>query len=344
MRGQLLDRQAYEQLLALPDLPALMAYLQDSPYGRSIQSVGEAASDVARVEEGFRRNLSETLTKLFAISSGEPQEWVRLLLGYWDVYNLKTILRGKSIRLSAEEILPALIPTGLYDEAALEELCRQTDLRAVVDLLITWRDPYGRCLSRAMKEYREPKDLFLLETALDRFYFEQAFEKLKEIRLLRTTGEEENAVSAFLSFAVDRTNLMTALKAVEEQISLVDGQRYFLPGGRIYSERDFARLLTARTLQEALEEARGSLLKPALRELGEPVIGVSLLSLVERQLDKLLLRKMRALMRNDPLGVAVVVSYLLDKIREITNLRMILRGRLVNLPEPELSQLLILEY
>src|SRR3990172_357187 len=98
MRGRLLDRQAYERALALPDVPALFGFLLDGPYGQSIESVGEGPSDAARVEEGLRRNFSETLTKLFAISSGEPETAVRLLLGYWDSYNLKTILRGKSVR------------------------------------------------------------------------------------------------------------------------------------------------------------------------------------------------------------------------------------------------------
>lgn len=353
MRGQLLGRQDYEQILTLPDLPAMMAYLLDSPYGRSIESVGEATSDVARVEEGLRRNFSETLTKLFAISTGEPQEGVRLLLGYWDVYNIRTILRGKNIRLPAEEILPTLIPTGALDEAALEELCKQPDLRAVVDLLVTWRDPYGRPLVLALKDYHEPKDLLFLELVLDRFYFEQAFEKLEQARLARS---DRDTLRMILSLLVDRTNLMTALKVVEEQITLMDKERYFLSGGHVYTEQHFARLLTARSLREAFEEARLSHFKPALKDLGESTSislrgersrttsGLSLLSMVERQLDRLLLRKMRALMRTDPVSMAAVVGYLLDKIREITNLRMILRGRLVNLPEPELLRFLILEY
>lgn len=344
MRGQLLNRESYQRILTLPDIPALISYLLDSPYGRSIESVGEATSDVARVEEGLRRHLSEILTKLFTISAGECQDAIRLLLGYWEIQTLKTILRGKNVRLSAGEILPSLIPTGLYDEAALDEMCRQPDLRAVVDLLVTWRDPYGRALSQALKGYREPKDLFLLETALDHFYFEQACEKIKKTYRTRPGSKTKDPLSVFLSLLVDRTNLMTALKVVEEKIVLVDSQRYFLPGGQIYSEEDFAGLLSAPNLQEVLKMAAKSFFKPILKAPGGPPGQMPALSVVERQLDKALLQKMRALMRRDPLSTATLVSYLLDKLREITNLRMILRGRLVNLPEPELLQFLILEY
>jgi len=38
------------------------------------------------------------------------------------------------------------------------------------------------------------------------------------------------------------------------------------------------------------------------------------------------------------------VSFLLDKLREVRNLRMIVRARLADLPEAELGHLLILEY
>ncbi len=343
MRGQFLDRQTYARILALPDLPAMIAYLRDGPYGRSIESVAAAASDTMRVEESLRRNFSETLAKLFAISTGEVQEGIRALLGYWDVYNLKTILRGKAAGISEKEILASLIPTGLYDEAALGELCRQPNLRAVADLLATWRDPYGRPLAAAMRDYREPRDLFFLESALDRFYFRQALERIGETPS-RIAVESGNALATLLSLWVDRTNLMTALKAVQERIPLADRGRYFLPGGRIYSERDFFRLLSAADLREAFEAARRSVFETALRDPGESAAGISRLSILERELDRVLLRRMRALRRTDPLGMAPVVSYLLDKIREITNLRMILRARLVDLPEARLFPLLILEY
>lgn len=340
MRGQLLDHQAYQQILTLPDISAMVGHLMESSYGLSLGSVGEAVTDVARVEEGLRRNFSATLTKLCAISGEECREEIRLLLGYWDVQNLITILRGKNALLPAGEVLPSLVPAGLYDEAALEELCRQPDLHAVANLLVTWMDPYGRPLFSALKEYREPRDLFLLETAISRLYYERAVRQLKEIR---PAGGEEDPLSVYLGLTVDRTNLMTALKVVEEQMILVDSHLYFLPGGRVYSENTFAQLLTARTLQDALEIAARSFFEEAVRNLPDSSGRIARLSLVERRLDRVLLRRMRAMMRTNPLGMATVVSYLLDKVREITNLRMIVRGRLVSLPDEDLSQLLILE-
>jgi vacuolar-type H+-ATPase subunit C/Vma6 len=341
MRGRLLDRHAYDELLALPDLPSLTAHLLNGPYGRSIEAVGETGSESGKIEEGLRRDLSDTFIHLHSMSAGDPQEAVRLLMSYWEAHNLKTILRGLAARRPAEEIHSLLIPTGLLDEPALAELCRQPDLRAAVDLLITWRLPYGPALLSALKDYREPKDLFFLEMALDRFSIGQASRRFAETVLRRADRE---TLRALLCFLTDRTNLLTAFKAVEDRIVLMDRERYFLPGGEAIAAPAFGEILASRTLPEAIEKARRPPFDSALRDLGETEGGLSLLSVVERRLDTALLRRIRSMNRTEPLGIGGMILYLLDKVREITNLRMILRARWVGLPEPDLMRLLILEY
>jgi V/A-type H+-transporting ATPase subunit C len=344
MWGRLLTRNDYEKLLASPGLPEIAASLRETPYGFFIESVGRGISDAGRMEEALRRNFQETLSRLLSMSSGDCREAVRLLLGSWEVQAVKTVLRGKAAGLPPEEILASLLPTGLHGEAALQELCRQPNLRAVVDLLATWRDPWGGPLSRAMKEYREQKDLFVLEAALDRFRAGQAASLLREIRRPHRGDEREDALSLFLALSVDRANLMTALKAVEEKIPLADRRAFFLPGGRIYAARDFDRILSSRSIADALVFSARSLFSRALGTIPASFAGIPLLTAVERQLDRVLLRAMRARMRSDPLGWGMLASFLLNKTREIQNLRMIFRGRMAGLPDPDLMELLILEY
>jgi len=344
MWGDLLSRNDYARLLALPDLQAVVADLREGPYGRSVDSAAGTVPEAARIDEGLRRNVSETLARLHAISAGDCRGAVEILLGFWDVQAVKTVLRGKNARLSAVEILPALVPAGAHDEAALEEMCRQPDLRAVVDLLTTWRDPFARPLRRALAEYREPKDLFLLEAGLDGFWLVEARHRLAEIGGHGPAETGPAPLALFLSFAADRTNLLTALTAVEEGITLSDRRRYFLPGGRIFDADDFDALLSCRTVPEVLEMSDRSSFAGAFRDLPAPSGGIPLLSVVERRLERVLLRAVRALMRIDPLSLATPLAYLINKRREVANIRMIVRGRASDIPEPDLMDLLIVDY
>lgn len=137
---------------------------------------------------------------------------------------------------------------------------------------------------------------------------------------------------------------MTALTAVEEGIVLADRARYFLPGGRVFGADDFDALLSCRSVAEVLEMADRSAFAGAFRGLPAPSGGIPLLSFVERRLDRVLLRAARALMRADPLSLAVPLAYLVNKEREVANIRLIVRGRASDLPEPDLRELLIADY
>jgi V/A-type H+/Na+-transporting ATPase subunit C len=344
MRAQLLSRREYETILALPDLSSIAAALRETPYGQTIESTGGEVPDAARIEEALRRNVSQTLARLLAISSGDCAEAVRLVLGRWEVQAVKTILRGIVSGASPAEILSSLVPTGLHDEAALEEMCRQTDPRALAELMVTWREPLGRPLLRALSSFREPRDLAILELALDRSWFEQAAMRLREIRPSSTEADGEDALSLFVSLTVDTTNLMTVLKEVEDRIVPAKRDRYLLPGGKILDRDTLDRIRASPTLAEAIQEAGRSLFRRPLAALPAPAVGIPFLAVVERQTDRVLLRASRGLARVDPLGWGPLVSFLLDKLREVRNLRMIVRARLVDLPEAELGHLLILEY
>ena len=342
MRGLLLARSDYDRLLAAPDLRGISLALRETPYGSHLDSTGRQASEIAGMEEALRRNFQETLSRLLSISGVDCREAVRILLGSLELQVVKTVLRGKAAGLPPEEILASLVPTGIHGEAELRELCRQPNVRAVADLLATWRDPWGEPLSRAMKGYRDSRDLYLLEAALDRF---RAGEAERGLRAIRPFGEDrEDALPLFHSLSVDRANLMTALKAVAEEIPLRDPETYFLPGGRIYTARDFANLLASKSVGEALSLSARSLFAVALRPFSSVSGGILHLADVERELERVLLRAMRAQMRRDPLGWGPLASYLLNKTREIRNLRTICYGKRAGLPEIERKDLLILEY
>lgn len=343
MRGRLLVRADYEKLLASPGLPEIAAALRETPYGPYLDSFQGDAAGAGRVEEALRRNFQATLSGLLALSAGETMEGVRLLLESWELQAIKTILRGKAAGLSAGEILETTVPTGLHGEAALQELCRQPNVRAVADLLTTWRDPWGTPLSRAMKEYREQRDLFVLEAALDRFRAGRAAERLREIPRPGRGDETEDALSLFLALSVDRANLSTALKALEDRIPPVECRRYFLPGGRIYEEKDFDEILASKSLPEALGRAARSCFARELKAVSSPSAAIPILVAVELQLDRALRRAMNSPIRRDPLGWGPLAGYLLDKTAEIRNVRMIFRGRRTGIPDSDLRGLLIFE-
>lgn len=335
LRGRLLPRKTIERMSLLPDLPSIAAALRGGPYGRALQASDASRGDeVARLEEALRRDFSETLSGLLAMAGEECGITVRRCLGFWEARTLRAIFRGKAARKPPEEILAALVPTGLHDEAALEALARQPDVRAVAALLSTWREPCAIPLRRALARYGGPGDIRLLEAALDRHFIGS---------LPRRRVADRTDVDLFLSLAADRTNLVTALVAVSERNASDAFRQAFIPGGSVYSEVDFKAILSASSVPEGLSLASRSVFAPVIARLLSQAGGPPKLPVVERQLDRVLLRAMRARTRVDPLGDAPVAGYLLEKDREVTDLRTIFRARLAGLDEAALPGLLVLD-
>jgi vacuolar-type H+-ATPase subunit C/Vma6 len=150
----------------------------------------------------------------------------------------------------------------------------------------------------------------------------------------------------FLGFLVDKTNLMTAFKMAEERLILTERERLFLPGGTSFSYPAYVLIRKAGGtggLAGAIAQARSTRFGAALADMGEPPRGIGMLALVEGRLERAVRQRAHRIHRSDPLGLGAVPAFLWDKIHEILNLRMILRGRLMNLPEPALQALLMRE-
>ncbi|HLA38150.1 MAG TPA: V-type ATPase subunit, partial [Candidatus Brocadiales bacterium] len=171
MKGRLLPGDFFQGLLEQKELMKVADSLLSSPYGEDMSVALAGESGLLAVEKALRRNLYRVFRKVLQMCSEEPRRLLRVLLGKWDVYNIKTVLRGKQRGLPAQEVLLALVPAGELDEPKLQELLNQPDVKAVIDTLATWLSPFAPPLVGAFPEYLEKGHLAVLEKALDRYYF-----------------------------------------------------------------------------------------------------------------------------------------------------------------------------
>ncbi len=149
MKSRLLDRRAFDNLILQPDLESLIADLEKTPYRSDIIDAKVQYSGVLCIEYALRKNFTRTFRNILKfVREEEAEKYISLFLHRWDIQNIKTILRGKNIHITNEEILECLVPAGELDEVTLIELVRQPDVRAVIDMLATWKIAYAKPLTR----------------------------------------------------------------------------------------------------------------------------------------------------------------------------------------------------
>ena len=329
MKGRLLGPKGITELLIQPGLAARLDYLKKTDYGEAVAAQLTREPDALRgAERGLRARLVDDLLRIDRFLSGERvRSLFRAVLAFEDGWSLKTILRGISQGEPPERTFLLLAPTAELDDQALGEMVRQKEVKAVVDLLATWRSPYALPLTQAFARYRTHRELFLLEVALDQFLFAQALDAA------RGDGEDGRVLLRFLETQIDLANAGTLLKRA-------DGGKcddLFIPGGRLVTLKRFQQLslLRERDLREALAR-RGPLhLDPRLATEDEHADPFAVDQILHQALREAMQREARV----HPLSLAVPLSFVLERRAEVQRIRLVLRGAQFGLPAHELVAL-----
>ncbi|KAF5062335.1 V-type ATP synthase subunit C [anaerobic digester metagenome] len=335
MYRSLLPSDELRVLVQRPDLDSLIADLQKTPYQREIETSCLRGSGITCLEAALRSHFVRTCRKILRMfGDGESARYVRIFLNRWDVHNLKAILRGKNIRSPASEIQECLVPAGTLDEATLQELVNQADVRDVIDLLATWRIDYARAFTPHIEEWSRSRELLVMEHALDQYYFDYARDTV------RGKGPEAVVLHRLVGTEIDVTNLKTVITFIRDGVRVDDGDRFLLEGGGALPMKVLKEMIQDGNLPKALKRLEGTPFAFLLHRCDEtPACGPQ--SLLLKELDRYQVRQGASLFRTDPLSVTVVIGYLYLFLAEVTNLRIIARCRDAGLSDEELEAELI---
>lgn len=335
MNARLLDQDVFKNMLDAPDYNRAIAVLEETEYGEDIEHFMMEGARPTTMDRAFNRNFVRSFSHIKDFFMGKPEEMVGALLSRWDLYNLKTVLRGMRALVPKSEIMRNLIPIGSLDQVTLEEIANQPDLRASLDVIVMfslqWDIPYGQAISANLNEFLREHDLSILELALDKFHYEKVMGMLK--------GGDANTrlVREVVTMEVDAINIGTLMRICGLELTDTKAEDYFVPGGTIATAKEFARILELKQPEQVYEAlCRKTPYRKALEaawrnfdERGE--------SAFEDEMEKHIIETCLK-MSKDPLGIGVIIEYMWKKYLEITNLRIILRGKSIGLIESQIRK------
>ena len=336
MKSRLLDRRQLDQLINKHDIDALITELEKTPYREELERAGVQYSGVTRIEYALRKDLVRAFRNLLSFTSGEEEEnLLAITLNRYDVQNIKTILRGKRIHATPGEILDCTIPAGELDEAALTELVKQPDVKSVIDLLATWGIVYSRPLTKAFKEYSDTRDMLVLEYAIDTYYYQYALATLKG-----GETEDHRVIRDMVITEIDISNLRTVFRVLRDQIDREDAKRYLLEGSSELGLATLLSMMKGGTLEGALKHLEHTRYQ-FLTQVPPEYVSAQKISAFEKELDRYLVRKGIGYFLGDPLSIAYAIAYTWAKYAEVTNIRVIARCLVSEVPEKDLREALI---
>ncbi len=308
MKTKLIPHEMYQRMLGM-EIPEITRYLEETQYKEEIDLMAKDHSGAELVEYATFANLAKTYRKLLRVSIDEPEFLILEYLRRWDIWNIKTILRGKFYGASDEEIMKYLVPAGELDQEFLEGLAKKEKIEEVIQAFD------GTDYYEALTQY-DGQMLSSVENALDKLYY---------FRMERAVGGTLSVggglLLKYVRKEIDVKNLVTLFRMNKAGIEASVIQENLLPGGKLHEE------LSRMAGQSYNEFVRGLEGYPFWGAISDVVAEGGSVSRIEARLRAYLVRYAWAISNYHPLSILPVLGYIVSKDTEVSNIRKIVRGK-----------------
>ncbi len=331
-KSALLSRDTYSRLLVM-DVFEIGRFLGETQYKEEITRFGSRHSGASLIEVAVTRNLGRTYMDILGYTTGHLREMVGYYLQGWDVFNVKTILRGKVSHVRDEEVLDTLVPAGGFSEEYLHSLVALGSVQELVDALS--KVPALRITPDIARDVVDNGRLAPLEDYLDKMRY---YDLLKSVS---PTNKADALLRQFIRMEIDATNLKVLLKMKAEALPEDQVAKYLIPGGKELSVEKLRSLASTEGLGSILDELERSEayngIKPAIDRFRTD----GKLSALTVAIDKAVIRSNEKFGHFYPLSVLPVINYIIRKKAEVDNIRIIARGKQSALASKVIEELLV---
>ena len=310
MKARLIAKDEYHKLLRM-DLAGITRYLQDSDYKEPITELSATYQGIELVDQALKADLTKVYSKLRRICPEEVVAVVDLYLERADMQNLKIVLRALFSNVKEEEFTYLLEPWGKYDEGHYRALF---NLGAIDEALKRSGILSEKDAREAYETYKSSTRMIELENYLDMAYYNKAIQGALSLKM------HGRAFSDFLLEEIDVLNIKNLLRFKSEGLEPAQIVRHIIPGGLRLRETQLKKLAGA----ESEDSLRSSL---ARTYYGKVLDFKGKITDIELELKKYHLRSGYLKSHQNPLSIEGILSYMLSKELEISNLRTIVKAK-----------------
>lgn len=314
MKTKLIPAEMYPRMQSM-DASEIARYLEETQYKDEIDALSKDYSGTELIEHATFANLAKTYRKLLDVSIDEPQFLILEYLRRWDIWNIKTVLRGKFYGATDAEIMKYLVPAGELDAEFLDGLTKKGTVQEVIAAF------EGTDYASALAQY-DGKNLGSLENALDKLYY---------FRMERAVGGTLSVggglLLKYVRREIDIRNLITLFRMNKAGVDAAITQENLIPGGKLHEELS---RMAGQPFGEFLRGLEGYPFWSSISDIA--TADLDAISRIEARLRAYLVRYAWALSNYHPLSILPVLGYMVSKDTEVSNIRKIVRGKEAGLP------------
>lgn len=339
-------------------LPQSLQQLSETLQNRGLANVLEPLSQAGNrlLPAGNMDNLflSVLLNECRSITravSGKEQVFFKDWVRRFELQNIKTILRGKSLNHSVEKIRNELTHMDSFSVLPIDELLHCDDINEILALLN--KTPYAAIAGYSQLHYEQKQDLFSVEASINWQYYNGLEKKL---RLL--ASNDKNQIQPLFGAFIDQINLTWLLRyrliyklsASHTYFLLVPGGRYLKPAqlmalSRVDSLTQIFPILPE-NLRQQLRCDKSKLQQLTQKQSNQPLEAstkpqpsaeVDNILLIEQCLESHYLQQAYQVLKMQSFSLAKAFAYLLIREKQLFQIHALLKGKLLNLADAQIA-------
>jgi len=322
---RLLSHKQLSYLLKLP-IDKILPALGHKGLDNIIQHLTQAQLKLlpaGNMDNLFLSVLLDDAQSIIRSLSGVERDFFIYWIRRFELQNIKTILRGKSLQREQEQIVAELTPLGPFSVLPIDELLHADNIPEI--LLQLEKTPFAAIARYGSKNFEKKQDVFTIETAINHQYFTGL---QKQLRLL---SEEDQAIlRPLLGRIIDQTNLIWLLR-YRLSYQLSPSHTYFLlvPGGLYLSSKRLVQLSKIKKWQQLCE------LLP--EKMKAQITGCASIHHIELSLEQDIINYASRMLKTNTFTLSHAFIYLVVREKQLSQLHALLKGKLLHLADKEIA-------
>ena len=338
MYSSSLSPQDMLRLSDSPDFSSLFTQLKATAYGPYLEALKDREINPRRVILQLRKRLADSYQSVIHMSPEHARPLLVQLYRYFEVGNLKAILRGivtgsqGGTALSLwDRVHDVLFPLGSMTVLPAQAMVESGNVGAAVELLHGTK--YETVLSFAMRRYSAEQNLFPVEVALDLEYWRGLWQEAKKM-----PGQDREQALRVVGALIDMNNLMWAIRyRVYHKLSEEELINYTLPFGHHVRDEDVRSIAAGADIAGIVQRIYpGISAVDAL--LDEPQ---SRLPKLEVELKRHMMNQCISTFSGNPFHVGIPLAFLLLSDLEIQDLTILIEAKSSKMADEEYRPFLL---
>jgi V/A-type H+-transporting ATPase subunit C len=331
MFADLLKPEDIERLSEAPDLPTLVSQLKSTSYGPYLEGLRDQEITPQKLLLALKGRLAAVFNSVIQMAPGNTRPLLMDLYRYYEVDNLKALLRGIQTGAKWEEIRDVLFPFGPMGVLPAQAMLESGSIAAAVELLAG--TIYYEPLTFAMRRFSNEQNLFTLEVALDLHYWRMLWQEAKKL-----TGMDRDQALRIVGALMDMNNLAWVIRyRVYYNLSEEELINYTLPFGFHVRDEDVRAIAAGSDIASVVEGVYPGL--PNVDTLmAEPRRGLPQLEVL---LKRALMEQCKAAFIGSPFHIGVPLAFLVLSDLEIQDLTVLIEAKSSGMAEADYQPYLL---